>query len=113
MWMLRVVNAKAAIEGRGFPAGVHVSARLTVADDILLANEGTWRFSLADGKAALDRTVDDPAALTLGPRGLAALYAGTPVSTLRLAGLATSGTPHDDAALSAAFTGTTFMLDDF
>ncbi len=113
MWMLRVIDAKAAIEGRGFPPGVHVSARLTVADEILLANDGTWRFSVADGKAALDRTADDPAALTMGPRGLAALYAGTPVSTLRLAGLATGGTPNDDAALAAAFTGTAFMLDDF
>ena len=112
-WMLRVIDAKAAIEGRGFPAGIHVSARLTIADDILLANHGTWRLSVADGTATFDRTADDPPALTLRPRGLAALYAGTPVSTLRLAGLATGGTPNDDAALAAAFGCTSFMLDDF
>jgi predicted acetyltransferase len=113
MWMLRVVNAKAAVEGRGFPAGVHVSARLNIVDGALAENVGTWRLTVADGTAALDRTADGPATLTLGPRGLAALYAGTAVSTLRLAGLAAGGTGNDDAALSAAFTGKAFMLDDF
>jgi predicted acetyltransferase len=112
-WMLRVIDAKAAIEGRGFPAGIHVSAWLTITDDLLPGNDGTWRLSVADGRAALDRTAGDPAALALGPRGLAALYAGTPVSALRLAGLAAGGTPAGDAALSAAFTGHAFMLDDF
>jgi predicted acetyltransferase len=113
MWMLRVIDAKAAIEGRGFTEGVHVSAWLTIVDDLLPGNDGTWRLTLADGRAAFDRTAGDPAALTLGPRGLAALYAGTPVSALRLAGLVTGGTPAGDAALSAAFTGQAFMLDDF
>jgi len=58
---------------------------------------------------------DDPAGaeVTLGARGLAALYAGIPVSTLRQAGLASGGTPADDAALDAAFAATPFMLDAF
>jgi predicted acetyltransferase len=112
-WMLRVVDAKAAIEGRGFPPGVHVSAWLTIADDLLLGNDGMWRLTVADGRATFDRTIGDPTALTMGPRGLAALYAGTPVSTLRLAGLVTGGSPAGDAALSAAFAGQSFMLDDF
>jgi hypothetical protein len=51
--------------------------------------------------------------LTLGARGLAALYAGTPVSTLRQAGLAAGGSPADDAALDTAFAGTAHMLDAF
>ena len=113
MWMLRVLDAKAAVEGRGFPAGVHVSTRVNLRDGALPANVGTWLLTVADGTAVLDRTADDPAALTLGPRGLAALYAGTAVSTLRLAGLGTGGTTNDDGALSAAFTGKAFMLDDF
>ncbi len=54
-----------------------------------------------------------PARLTLGPRGVAALYAGTPVATLRLAGLASGGTPEADAALDAAFAATPYMVDDF
>ena len=51
--------------------------------------------------------------LTLGARGLAALYAGTPLGTLRQAGLAAGGTPEDDAALDAAFAATPYMLDAF
>ncbi len=46
-------------------------------------------------------------------RGLAALYAGTPLVTLRQAGLAAGGTAADDAALDAAFAATPYMLDSF
>ena len=56
---------------------------------------------------------DSSPALTVGARGLAALYAGTPVSTLRLAGLAAGGVPDADAALDAAFAATPFMVDEF
>jgi hypothetical protein len=52
-------------------------------------------------------------ALTLGARGLSALYAGTPVSTLRMAGIAAGGSPDGDAALNAAFAAQPFMFDDF
>jgi hypothetical protein len=44
---------------------------------------------------------------------VAALYAGTPVATLRLAGLASGGTPESAVALDTAFAATAFMLDDF
>jgi hypothetical protein len=57
--------------------------------------------------------VPSPDALTLGPRGLAALYAGTSLATLRLAGLAAGGTPAADAALDAAFAATPYVVDDF
>ena len=53
------------------------------------------------------------APLALGARGLAALYAGTPVATLRRAGLADGGSPDADAALDGAFAATPFMLDGF
>ena len=49
----------------------------------------------------------------MGARGLAALYAGTPVPTLRLAGLAAGGSPAGDEFLAAAFPGPAWMLDDF
>jgi hypothetical protein len=51
--------------------------------------------------------------LRLGARGLAALYAGTPVATLRTAGLAAGGTTESDAALDSAFAATAYMLDTF
>ena len=80
---------------------------------------------MAGGAGTLDPLVPDtpagtagpasPAvpAVTLGARGLAALYAGTPLVTLRQAGLAAGGTAADDAALDAAFAATPYMLDAF
>jgi predicted acetyltransferase len=52
-------------------------------------------------------------ALALGARGLAALYAGTPVASLRRAGLAAGGDPAADALLDGAFAATPFMPDRF
>ena len=118
MWMLRVVDAPAAIAARGFPPGVSVSVPLVVHDQARPGNSGRWQLTIADGKGALtanDAVTRDGAAgaLTMGARGLAALYAGTPVGTLRLAGLASGGAPDDDADLDAAFAATAYMVDDF
>ncbi len=64
-----------------------------------------------------ERGPGDPAAasaaLTLGPRGFAALYGGTPLATLRRAGLAAGGDPGGDAVLDAAFGADPFMLEFF
>ena len=122
MWMLRVVDAPAAIAARGFPPAVSVSVPLEVHDQARPGNAGRWQLTVADGKGAL--VPDGPVRqrpqppvgrrpARLGARGLAALYAGTPVGTLRLSGLASGGTPDDDAALDAAFAATAYMLDDF
>jgi hypothetical protein len=128
--MLRLLDAPAAIAARGFPA-IDLDVPLHITDNQLPANSGLWLLTVrSPGKAHLDRTdggaspgkpaphqsgaalaLDGP--LTLGARGLAALYAGTPVSTLRRAGLASGGTPEADAALDAAFAARSFMLDDF
>ena len=137
-WMLRVVDAPAAIAARGFPLAASLTVPLRIADGARPANSGRWRLTVAGGTGTLDpldpdtfsTTSDgllapstsvtttapsDPsgASVTLGARGLAALYAGTPVGTLRQAGLAAGGTPADDEALDAAFAATPFMLDAF
>ena len=113
-WMLRVISAPAAVAARGFPAGLRASVPLTLADPRFPANSGTWRLTVGDGRGTLTRGPEEPgAALRLGPRGLAALYAGTPVATLRMAGLASGGGPGTDAALDAAFAATPYMLDHF
>jgi predicted acetyltransferase len=115
MWMLRVVDAGAAIAARGFPPGVSASVPLEIHDQARPANSGHWRLTVADGAGTLtpNEGVPSPAPLTLGPRGLGALYAGTPVATLRLAGLAAGGGQQADAALDAAFAATPYMVDDF
>jgi hypothetical protein len=133
-WMLRVVDAPAAIAARGFPAATSLSVPLRIADDARPANSGRWQLSVAGGAGTLDPLGPDAPAGTVGPgaavasagtagpdssavmlgaRGLAALYAGTPLVTLRQAGLAAGGRPADDAALDAAFAATSYMLDAF
>jgi predicted acetyltransferase len=114
-WMLRVVDAPAAIGARGFPAGVSASVQLDLADPVLPANAGRWRLEVADGRGSLQRADSEPgpAAIRLGARGFAALFAGATVSALRLAGLASGGDPGDDEALLAAFCGRAFLTDDW
>ena len=119
-WMLRVVDAEAAIAGRGFPAAAEAAVTLRLADELRPANAGLWELEISGGKGALLRhptqpVPEPPAAgpLTLGARGFAALYAGTPVATLRVAGLAAGGDPAGDAALDGAFAAAAYMLDYF
>src|SRR5689334_8807879 len=115
-WMLRVVDAPAAIAARGFPAATSLTVPLRITDEGRPVNSGRWRLTVAGGAGTLDPlgpdASEDPA-VTLGARGLAALYAGTPLVTLRQAGLAAGGTAADDAALDAAFAATSYMLDAF
>jgi predicted acetyltransferase len=130
-WMLRLLDAPAAVAARGFPAA-DLTVPLRITDDLRPANSGLWRLTVRDGTGCLSLYRTDrgdrarsaapvpgqaPAAaevpLALGPRGLAALYAGTPVATLRRAGLASGGSPAADAALDGAFAATPYMLDSF
>jgi len=115
-WMLRVVDAPGAIAERGFPAGAEVTAALELADPGRPGNAGRWTLEVSGGKAALTQGGTAPvggAPLIAGPRGFAALYAGTPVATLRRAGLASGGTAASDAALDTAFAASPFLHDYF
>jgi predicted acetyltransferase len=122
-WMLRVVDAPAAIAARGYPAAATVSLRLDLADAARPANAGRWALEVSGGAGSLTRLgdaprapgrpVSDPTVLCLGARGFAAVFAGVPLATLRLAGLAAGGDPAADDALGAAFRGPAFMLDHF
>ena len=91
---------------------------LVIVDEARQANSGHWQLTVADGRGVLDPLTPLTAArtdppLTLGARGLAALYAGTPLPSLRQAGLAVGGSPEQDGILAAAFAGTAYMLDGF
>jgi predicted acetyltransferase len=112
-WMLRVLDASAAVAGRGFPAGVGLTAVLRLDDPDRPACEGWWTLDVNGGQGTLTASEAVPDALTLGPRGFAALYAGTPLATLRRAGLAAGGDPGGDDALDAAFGADPFMLEFF
>jgi predicted acetyltransferase len=115
LWMLRVVDAAAAVAARGFPPGLSLSVPLDISDRSRPANTGHWQLTVAGGTGTLIRngSVSSPAPLTVGARGLAALYAGIPVASLRLSGLVSGGAPDTDAALDSAFAATPYMVDDF
>jgi predicted acetyltransferase len=115
MWMLRVVDLPAAIAARGFPPGVSVSVPLQISDKARPGNAGRWLLTVDGGKGALipNGSLSSPDPITLGPRGVAALYAGVSAATLRMSGLASGGTPDTGALLDAAFAATPFMVDDF
>jgi predicted acetyltransferase len=124
-WMLRLLDAPAAIAARGFPA-TDLAVPLQITDDLRAANSGRWELTARAGSGRLSRyrtggvhapagpaSPGRPAPLQLGSRGLAALYAGTPIATLRRAGLAGGGSPAADAALDSAFAATPFLLEGF
>lgn len=110
-WMLRLVDAPAAIAARGFPQGVDVEVPMTVTDPLLPGNSGDWLVQVKDGRGQL--VLGSGGGLELSANGLAALFAGTRVGTLRRAGLARRGDERLDDRLDAAFAGTAFMLDYF
>jgi predicted acetyltransferase len=136
-WMLRVVDPAAAVAARGFPPAARLFVPLRLADAARPANSGLWRLEVSAGRGSLVRegggdagpgpgpgavtggpvpgasAGGNGAPLALGARGLAALYAGTPVATLRRAGLAARGSAADDALLDGAFAATPYMLDRF
>jgi predicted acetyltransferase len=112
-WMLRVVDAPAAVAARGFPASAQLSLPLWIEDDTRPDNSGLWELVVTGGRGHLVHSPEATQPLTIGARGLAALYAGTPMATVRLAGLAAGGNPVADSELDGAFTGPSFMLDSF
>jgi predicted acetyltransferase len=121
-WMLRVVDAPAAIAARGFPLAADLALALHIADDTRPGNAGWWQLKVSGGRGSLTRAGEPAGArpaeagarsLALGARGLAALYAGAPAATLRRAGLAGGGDETADALLDSAFGGTPYMLDRF
>jgi predicted acetyltransferase len=115
-WMLRVIDAPAAIAGRGFPAAAGLVVELHIDDAQLPANTGHWTLEVSGGKGTLTRAgspVSGAGLLRLGARGFAALYGGTTMATLRGAGLAAGGSASTDDALDTAFAGRAFMLSVF
>jgi predicted acetyltransferase len=113
-WMLRVLDAPAAISTRGFTPGASLEVDLELEDSELSVNTGRWHLSVADGSGSLASSAATGDALLLGARGLAALYAGTPLAALRKSGLASGGSTDADGSIDSAFAGaTSYMLDYF
>jgi len=119
-WMLRIVDVKRALEGRGYPPAVRAAVTLEIRDDVLAHNTGRFRLEVAGGKAAVRRLRSSAGAeardaLTLDIRGLAALYSAH-MQAREMARL----TPYLDAsspqlaALEGIFSGPgPYMQDEF
>lgn len=114
-WMLRLLDVRAAVTGRGFARGLDLDVPITIDDAQVPANCLTGRLRVADGRGDLVADGSSGAdAVRLTANGLAALYAGTPMASLVSAGLASGGSGDDHARLDAAFVGRpAYLLDYF
>lgn len=115
-WMLRLLDAPAAVAARGWPSSVDLDIVLRLEDTEVPDNDGLWRLKVSGGSGSLlpSPSADERDVLSLGARAAAALYAGTPLGTLRGSGLAWGGDPGLDGAVDAAFaTPPAYLLDYF
>lgn len=104
-WMLRCIDASAAIAARGYPAATTVDVALVIADEQLPDNAFSGRLRVSDGRGQLVPGPAEADPVHLGPNGLAALYAGTAVSTLVNSGLVRGDDREALSMLDAAFSG--------
>lgn len=102
-WMLRVVNVKAALEARGYSAGLSAEVHLRVRDDVVPGNDGPWILRVADGRGTVEP--GGRGSVDVDVRGLAALYSGfaAPASVTMRGQL--DGPPDETALLASAFAG--------
>ena len=112
-WMLRLLDVPAALTGRGYPVAAEAEALLAVDDPQLPENTGVWRLTVSKGAGRVEPAEATGAVTRLGARGLAALYAGTPLASLRVAGLVDGGDPDTDALLDSVFAAQPYLLDYF
>ena len=106
-WMLRIVDAPAAVAARGFEGDA--DAAFALVDPQVPEHEGGWRLTVRDGRGQLDRS-GEAGLPQLHVRGLALLYAGA----ARTAGLVRSGLlDRPDPLLDQAFRGQPPQILDY
>ncbi len=112
-WMLRTIDAVAAIAARGWPAELHGELDLDVTDALCPWHAGPHRLVLEDGSGRLER--GGRGTVAISSQGLAALYAGgTSAALLHRGGLLSGGDAATDAWLDQAAGGPRpILLDSF
>ena len=111
-WMLRVLDAPAAIAARGWPPHVAGSADLRIEDETCPWNAGPQRLVVEGGAGRLEPGGGGTTGITA--RGLAVLYAGAASpALLRRAGLLSGGDEETDGFLAAATAGPAPALLDY
>ncbi|MBK8913781.1 MAG: GNAT family N-acetyltransferase [Phycisphaerales bacterium] len=113
LWMLRIADAPAALEQRGYPAGLQATLRFELRDELLRRNRGVFELRVADGRGRV-RVIPGSAAARRSPavrgrgapplrmhiRGLSPLFSGL----LSAGEIAQMGLIEGDAAALAAAT---------
>lgn len=98
---LRILDLKAALEGRGYEADCDVV--LEVEDPMIPENTGNWRVLIADGAATVTDATDRKRDLSIGIQELGAAYlGGTTIEGLTHATLITEHTEGAAHALGRA-----------
>ena len=112
-WMLRIVDAPAAIAVRGYSPDMEIEVPFSVEDAILPDNAGAWTLRVGGGKGHLEPGGEDGPRFGIG--ALSSLYTGwASTATLSRAGLLEGGSPAQRRSLDAAFAGQTpWMMEEF
>ena len=102
-WMIRLVDAPAAIAARGYEPAVTASVHLDLRDPIASWNQGRFVLQVADGVGRLEP--GGTGEVELGVHALAAIYTGH-ASAIDLMGIGTVHGPVEAGrALDAIFAG--------
>ncbi|MBV9788432.1 MAG: GNAT family N-acetyltransferase [Chloroflexi bacterium] len=102
-WMLRIVDVRAALSQRGYPAGLNATLHLDISDPLLPGNHGRFALHIADGRGSVEPSGEGRVAL--GIAELAAIYSGfIAPSELRALG-AIRGSDADLSLMGAMFSG--------
>jgi predicted acetyltransferase len=111
-WMVRILDAPAALTARGYDALIATEVHLRLHDDLLSNNEGNFVLSVSGGAARVNS--GGSGSIELHIRGLAALYSGYLNShALHLLGLI-EGPREECARLDTIFRSPPpWMLDMF
>ena len=112
-WMLRVLDAPAAVEARGFPSGLEAQVHLELRDPKLEENSGRFVLSVSKGRGQLAPGGSGSVELAIGD--FAPLFSGwASATTLARMGRLRGGGPEEWALLDAAFAGPTpWLVDEF
>lgn len=121
LWMMRMVDAPAALSLRGYSRSIRASLSFELHDDLFRNNNGRFTLRIADGRGALTRLPSrsgasvrsrSRSALRISHRGLAPLFSGLcPAADLRVMGLIEG---EDDALRTASeiFAGPAPWMND-
>lgn len=104
LWVMRLIDLPAALEGRGYPPTVTATVALDVSDVTLPENAGAWRLEVSGGAASLTRVPRARARIDIGT--LASIASGwLPAREAARAGRLLDATPEEIAALELIFHG--------